>query len=341
MLVTVTGGTGYVGSHIVAALREQGHKVRLFVRRPQQVPRSLGPLGVTVDDLVVGDVLDEVAVGHALDDADAVVHAAAVFSLDPRRAAEVLRTNERATELVLGGAVKRGLDPVVHISSTVALTRFGGSGPDLPLGDVDMPYAWSKNASEQIARRLQDAGAPVVSIYPGGVLGPHDPYCGTNAEVLHWVLSRRVPVWPRGGVHYVDVRDVAAVVAAVLEGGRGPRRYVVPGHHMDGDLLFGTIAKLTGRRLPRVQPPARVVLRGARLVERLNRVLPERWHIPADAEAAELAVRDTRFDTTATTRDLGVAARPFEETLRDTILWLVDFGVLKPKYAGRLLNRGR
>ena len=57
------------------------------------------------------------------------------------------RTNERAAELVLTRAVERGLDPVVHVSSTVALTRRGGSGPDLPLGDVTMPYTASKIAS--------------------------------------------------------------------------------------------------------------------------------------------------------------------------------------------------
>jgi nucleoside-diphosphate-sugar epimerase len=61
-------------------------------------------------------------------------------------------------------------------------------GADLPLGDVELPYARSKIASEQVARRLQDAGAPVVTIYPGGVYGPHDPYRGEQSETLRWVL---------------------------------------------------------------------------------------------------------------------------------------------------------
>ena len=99
------------------------------------------------------------------DGCQAAVHAAAIFSLDPRRAEDMRRTNALATELVLGGAVSRGLDPVIHVSTTVALARYGGSGPDLPLGDIDLPYAQSKIASEKIARGLQAEGAPVAMIY--------------------------------------------------------------------------------------------------------------------------------------------------------------------------------
>jgi nucleoside-diphosphate-sugar epimerase len=127
------------------------------------VAASLDPLGVDVSDVVVGDVLDETVVASAVQGCDAVVHAAAVFSLDSRRAEEMRHTNVRATELVLGQAVARGLDPVVHVSTTVALTRYAGSGPDLPLGDIELPYAQSKIASEEVARRLQDRGDPVVT----------------------------------------------------------------------------------------------------------------------------------------------------------------------------------
>lgn len=339
MRVLVTGGTGFVGGHIVAALVAAGHDVRMLVRRVEQVPVTLAPLGVSVSDVVVGDVLDRAVVDRALDGCDAVVHAAAVFTFHPKRSDEVLRTNERATELVLGGAVERGLDPVVHVSSTVALVRYGGSGPDLPLGDLDLPYARSKIASEKIARRLQDEGASVVTVYPGGVLGPHDPYHGTTSEMMVWLAKGLLAVYPRGGTHYVDVRDVAAVVAAAMEPGKGGRRYVVPGTHVDGDVLFGSMHRLTGRRFPHVEPPRALIAATARFADRFNRVVPEGWHFPADVEAMEMIDRDTRFDTSLTTEELGVAARPFDDTVRDMLLSLVEAGTLKPRHAGRLVNR--
>jgi dihydroflavonol-4-reductase len=276
MKVLVTGGTGFVGSHAAAAIARGGHELRLLVRRPEQVAASLGPLGLEVTDIVVGDVLDEQRVSQAVEGCQAVVHAGAVCSVDPRRAEEMRRTNARATELVLGRAVDRGLDPVVYVSSTVALTRYGGSGPDLPLGDIELPYAQSKIASERVARRLQDVGAPVVTIYPGAVWGPHDPYRGDQSERLRWVLLGRFPLWPRGGMHVVDVRDVAAVIAAVLTAGGGPRRYIVPGHHVDGDQLFATLADVTGRRLPNLVMPGPVSGASTRVIDAVHRLLPER-----------------------------------------------------------------
>lgn len=337
MKVLVTGGTGFVGARITADLARAGHHVRLLARRPEQVPVSLAPHDVSVDDVVPGDVLDPAAVDAALDGCEAVVHAAAVFSLDARRAEELLTTNERAAELVLTSAVRRGLDPVLHISSTVALTRHGGSGPDLPLGDVPMPYARSKVAAELVARRLQDESAPVVTIYPGGVLGPHDPYRGDQSERLRWQLLGRMMVWPRGGLHVVDVRTVSEVVLAVLEPGREPRRYVVPGHHGTGRLIFSTLEEVTGRRLPHVEPPAWALRPAVRGLEVVQRRLPGRLHMPADLEGVEIAVRDTRVDDRPARIELGIEPPPFHETVRETVVWLVESGRMPAKYAGKAL----
>ena len=59
-------------------------------------------------------------------------------------------------------------------------------------------------------------------------------------------------------------------------------------------------------------------------------------HLPADVESVELAERDTRFDTSRTTEELGIPARPFEETARDTLLWLIGTGRLAGRYAGNV-----
>jgi nucleoside-diphosphate-sugar epimerase len=308
------------------------------VRRPGQVPVSLAPYDVDVDDVVVGDVLDEGAVRRALAGCDAVVHAAAVFALDAARRQEVERTNARAAELVLCRAVAEGLDPVVHVSSTVALTRFGGSGPELPLGDVTSAYSRSKVAAELVARRLQGEGAPVATVYPGGVYGPHDPYRGVNSELLRWILRGLFPMFPAGSTHAVDVRTVSATVLALLEPARGPRRYVVPGVALDAELMYGTLERVTGRRLPYVLVPRRLSVPLARVTSLVQRPLPGRLHYPADVEGAELAVRDTRFDDTPARRELGVEPVPFEDSLRDTTRWLVESGRLPARYAGRAVS---
>jgi nucleoside-diphosphate-sugar epimerase len=333
--VLVTGGTGFLGSHAVAAMAGAGHDLRLLVRRSEQVSASFGPLGVEVADIVVGDVLEERVVSQAIEDCEAVVHAAGIFSFDPRRAEDMRRTNARATELVLGGAVERGLDPVVHVSSTVALARYGGSGPDLPLGDIGLPYAQSKIASEKVARGLQEAGAPVTSIYPGAVYGPNDPYRGAQSEQLRWMLLGRFPTYPRGAQHVVDVRDVAALLVAVLQHG-GQHRYIVPGHHVDGSELYAAAAEAAGRRLPHIVLPGPVIAPSVRLLEAVQRRLPQRWHYPADQEGVEILRRDTRFDDSAARRELGIAPVPFRQTITDTVRWLVESGRLPARRAPRL-----
>lgn len=331
--VLLTGGTGYVGSHCAEALAGAGHEIRLLVRRPDQVPLTFDPHGWEPLDVVVGDVLDAEAVGRAIKGCDAVVHAAAVFSFDPRDTERLLNTNEQAARTVLTAAVEAGCDPVVHISSTVALTRRGGgTGPDLPLGDVDAPYSRSKIASERVARELQDGGAPVVTVYPGSVFGPHDPYVGEQQLVLSWVVRGRLPAWPTGSLHACDVRDVAAVVTAAMRPGRGPRRYVVPGHAMTGRTLYGAASAAIGRRrphLPMPTGPAAVIMR---MIDPVQRRLPARWRVPNDPEGIELSGCDTRFDTSAVTEELGVTPRPFAESIRDTVAWMVDAGHLKEKY---------
>jgi dihydroflavonol-4-reductase len=123
MRVLVTGGTGYVGSHTVAALVERGHQVRLLVRARQRVAAAVAPLGLLPADLdtIVGDVTDAAVVEQAVRGCQAVVHAGSVYSLDSRDAGRIRQVNVRGTDLVLGAAQRAGLDPIVYVSSIVAL----------------------------------------------------------------------------------------------------------------------------------------------------------------------------------------------------------------------------
>ena len=226
MRVLVTGGTGYVGSHTVAALVERGHQVRLLVRARQRVAPALAPLGLEAGDLdtIVGDVTDPAAVDQAVRGCGAVVHAGSVYSLDSRDAGRIRQVNVRGTDLVLGASHRARLDPIVYVSSTAALLQPNGQTltPDNPVGRPPGPYLGAKADAERVARRYQEAGAPVVTTYPGGCLGPHDPHLGAGLRQARNILKGRYPISPSGGISIVDVRDVAKVHAAVLAPGRGP-----------------------------------------------------------------------------------------------------------------------
>ncbi len=257
------------------ALIDARHAVRMMVRAPERIRPALTPLGVEAPDHVVGDVTDPAAVRRALDGCDAVLHSANVYSLHGR-VGEMAATNPRSTVLVLGTARELGLDPIVHVSSYVALLPPSGSGPlhaDSPLGQPAGPYARSKVASERIARRLQDEGAPVVIMRPGAVWGPHDPHLGESAQIARAVLRGQMPVSLPGPMAIVDVRDVAATHAAVMEAGRGPRRYLVVAEDVPFAQIIAAVRRATGRRIPAVPLPERPLRRA--LGRRTS--VPGRW----------------------------------------------------------------
>jgi nucleoside-diphosphate-sugar epimerase len=333
MRVLITGGTGFVGSHTAAAVVRAGHDPRLLVRRPERIPDALTPLGIDEPDTVIGDVLDSDSVQAAVEGCDAIISAAAAYSLDPKKARAVLATNARATEVVLSAAAGAGLDPIVHVSSYVALLPSDTVlGPDTPVGEGGPAYARSKAESELIARRHQAHGSPVVTTYPGAVVGPHDPYFGDSAFTLAMVLRNRTPFALAGGWPIADVRYVADAHAAILEPGRGPRRYLLGGHYTAWRELYASLRRLTGRRLPALPTPGFLARGSGRAMDGLQRMIPAR--LPFGHQGAWIITRGAHTDDAATNRELGVEPPPLDQTLTDTIRWMVQAGHLPPKLAG-------
>jgi dihydroflavonol-4-reductase len=337
LLVLVTGGTGYVGSHSVAALAKAGHRIRVLARSPERIPAALDPFGVSGVEKAIGDVTEPAAVERALEGCDAVLHAASVFSLDARKADEMNRVNVRGTEIVLGTAHRLGLDPIVYVSSELALLPPAGRKvltPDSPVNRPPWPYCRSKADSELVARKFQALGAPVVSVLPAGVWGPHDPHLGEGVTLAANVLRRRYPIVPPGGMHIVDVRDVAAVLAAVMEPGRGPRSYLVAGGYLTMPGIIRTLGDLSGRRIRFLTFPAWFLAAFGRTADIAQRRL--RTRLPWSGESIWILNCDARCDDSKTRDELQLQPRPLEETFADTVHWLVEGGHLTLREAGRL-----
>jgi dihydroflavonol-4-reductase len=337
MFLLVTGGTGYVGSHAVAALTKAGHRIRILARSPGRVTAALAPLGVSGVETSIGEVTDPVAVEGALDGCEAVLHAASVFSMDPRRADEMRTVNVRGTDVVLGTAHRLGLDPIVYVSSELALLP-AGEGEILtassPVKQPPWPYCRSKADAELVARRYQSEGAPVVSVMPAALWGPHDPHFGEGVTRAANVLKRRYPIVMRGGMHIADVRDVAALLAAAMITRQGPRSYMAAGEYISLPDLIRTLAELTGRRLPFVTMPAWFLAGFGRAADVVQRRVNAR--LPWDAEGIWVINCAARCDDSETRRELALEPRPLRDTLADTVRWLTEIGRLTPREAGRL-----
>src|SRR4051812_34339720 len=173
MRVMITGGTGFIGAHTVAALLAAGHQPTLLVRNADRVRRNVGALGVDTDSLrlVTGDMTDAASVKDAVNDVDAVIHAAAMVApLNRSHAQQTIDTNVAGTRNVIETPPAAGCAPVVHVSSVAAVfaPRHAVTHADLPpMVHADSPYTRSKALAEQLVRDHQAAGRPVTTLYPG------------------------------------------------------------------------------------------------------------------------------------------------------------------------------
>jgi nucleoside-diphosphate-sugar epimerase len=332
----ITGGTGFIGYHTTRALLAAGHEVRLLVRSEEKLRRLYGN---SVSDIVVGDVTDRAKVGRALAGCDGVVHTAAMVSIDKKDAQLVHDTNVGGTELVIGGAVDRSLDHIIHVSSVTALYN-----PDArflneysPPGTASNAYGKSKVESEIYVRALQDAGAPIHITYPASVIGPDDPALTEPHEGLISFLYEAAMVLPSGN-QWVDVRDIAQAHLRLLESDLPPGRYTLGGHFVTWGQLVDVLRAITGRRIRKIPLPGSMMLGAGRLVDWVSKLRGKSFEIPVTHEAMVYATNWIKMDNSKARAELGLEFRPLEESLGDAIRSLVANGHLDAAKAGKLCD---
>jgi nucleoside-diphosphate-sugar epimerase len=335
MRVLVTGGTGFVGSHTVVALVRGGHDVRLLARDTAKVERVFAQRGIRIDDVVPGDVTDPSVVAKALDDCEGVVHAAALVGLKRSDAEKVLATNQRAVELVVGGAAERDLRSIVYVSSLSALGRPGGDPitVDSPIGDAKSAYATSKARAEGYVRRLQDAGAPIRASYPPGVVGPDDPgMSGANHAIRAFLKDTMVVT--SSGFCVVDVRDLADIHARLVDPATPPGRYLVPGQFLSWPDAVAMMDRVTGRRVNRIHIPGPLLRLLGRVGDLIKLVYD--FDFPLTHESMAFASGWPGAEMSPKLAALAPSFRDLQQTYEDTVRWMYRAGHLTAEQAGRM-----
>ncbi len=314
----VTGGSGFVGSHVVRALAARGDDVRLLVRRGS----GLDHLADLEFERSSGDVMDRRAVTRAMDGVERVFHIAGSTSMHPRHREKVFDLNVKGTRIVLEESLAADVQRVVFTSSVAAI------GPAKPRGTADesqpfragalgITYANSKHEAEVEALRLTAHGLPVVIVNPSFVLGPEDPK-GTSMELVRRFLLGRIPAYVDGGLNIVDVRDVAAGHLLADEKGEPGERYILAARNFTFDRLFADMVRLSGREHAPVKLPGPPTLLAVELLVRAG--IP----IPIAPDEVRSANCWWTYRNTKARRELGFAPRPHEETLEDAIRWQME-----------------
>lgn len=328
MRVLVTGATGFVGGHTAAALVRAGHRPRLLVRDRERAAPIRDELGLTDDDLVVGEMTDPAALRDALDGCDGLVHAAAWTVL--KGGEQLVTTNRRGAQVVLRSAVQAGVKRIVHVSSVAALlpTHQKVLGPDAPLADPTSAYGRSKVAADRVARELQARGAPIVITYPSMVSGP--AIAGAIGESGRGVLDQiRSRIAPRAGRSWmIDGRDLGDVHAAIIGStAQVSERYVVAGNHVTMPQMTQLLRR-NGINLWVIPGPGQMWRNLGLFSDVVSAI--GRFHISFGYEPMAMVTRMPELDSSLAVRELGAHFRDPATTIADTLASFRALGLLPP-----------
>jgi nucleoside-diphosphate-sugar epimerase len=336
----VTGGAGFLGRHLVAALLERGRTVRILAR-----PTS-DTVGLEEAEIVQGDVTSREDLDRALDGVTHVFHCAAEVA-DARPAAIYDAVNHRAVAALLDLAHEHRVERLVHTSSYFAVGRTGEprSSPDQVADEywtqepsqIHGPNEHSKYDGEHALNQRVSMSEPVLALMPTMMYGPElrpvsrsDDLRPANRIVRMLAAHARgeyegIPgsgrqIWNL--VHVADVADghIRAMDAGGASGVWPPPgflhwHYFLGGENVTVNELFARFGRLAGTPAPRTIEWRSGLL--ARLVG--ARKPDERFAMDSHSWA---------YTSGFAAADLGYQGRPLDEGLPETVEWMRDNGLL-------------
>jgi dihydroflavonol-4-reductase len=299
MRALVTGGTGFVGSNLVAALLDRGIEVRVL-RRSTSPMAALEGLDC---ETRVGDVLDGVeALTAAMADCDWVFHTAAVSDYWRHRTqAKLYRTNVDGTRDMAEAARRAGIKRFVYTSSIAAL-GIPPRGRELVETDEfnirprRFPYGHSKHLAETVLRDAVAAGLPAVIVNPSVVIGPR------------------------------DVNRIASAMIVEAQRGRIGERYILGGENLLFGEAFAIANEVTGQRGPSIVLPRWTIPVAAASISLARAVVGPR--LPIGAHQMRLSAAEIFADSTKAREELRLPFTSFRTALRDAYHWYRDNGYL-------------
>ena len=324
----VTGGTGFVGAHVVRALLAKGRVVRCLARAGSRRDNLEGLEIETVS----GDLTDPASLARAMAGVTTVYHVAADYRLWTRDPQELYRANVGGTENVLAAAANAGVAKVVYTSSVAAL----GANDDGSPADETMPvergkiighYKKSKYDAQRVAETWAARGLPIVVVNPSTPIGEMDIKPTPTGQMIVDFLNRRLPAYVHTGLNLVDVRDVAAGHLAAAEKGKVGERYILGHRNMTLKEILDSLARLTGLPSPSLRLPHWIPLSVAAADTALSRLTGRAPRV--SLESVRMSTHRMFFDASKAVRELGLPQTPIEEPLRRAIDWFRAKGYVR------------
>ncbi len=325
----VTGASGFLGRHLHLAAMDDAsiEGVLALVRdRAEWDAMAWTHALAGVDPLVGGlEDVERWSADARVESVDVIVHLAALVDHSRANAGRVMRTNVDGTLAMVRLAARIGAR-MIFLSTSGTVGCFASPTAEADEGSPycvervkSWPYYASKIRAEQEAASLADSlGVELAILRPPVLLGPGD-HRGRSTSTVRRVLDRKVPVLFDGGMHFVDVRDVASAILTVARMHRPRAVYNLPGVSLPLADYFRSIAKIAAMDFRAPMVPSGALRAASRVNARLGRfgvsILP-------DPVLIEMASSYWGLRSRYAAADLGFISRPAAATLRETIDWL-------------------
>ncbi|MDQ3586157.1 MAG: NAD-dependent epimerase/dehydratase family protein [Acidobacteriota bacterium] len=318
----VTGGTGFLGAHLVRQLVAAGEmNLRVLAT---SAPAWLEEAGVEV---IVGSVTKAEDVQRAVENVAAIYHLAGRVSRKRDDAHQMYSLHVDGTRLLCEAASAAGVKTLVltSTSGTIAVTEAGDALPDEswppPLDIISRwPYYASKYYQERVAlEHFNGKNRRLVIVNPSLLLGPGDERLSATKVILDF-LARKIMAVPQGGLSFVDARDAATVLRAAMERGRHGERYLIGTVNWTFADFFARLERLTKVSAPRLSLPSRLAVNGAQAIHTLYR----HWKLAPPVQPTEIEMADYFWylDSSKAANELGFSPRDPQETLHETVTYV-------------------
>ena len=318
----ITGGTGFLGSHLVRQLSEDGARdIRVMAT---SIPDWLVDLGV---ETFAGSITSVEDTKRAVEGISEIYHLAGKVSREREDARSMYEIHVEGTRILCDAAKEAGVKTIVMASTsgTIAVTKDGDGVPDetytQPLEIIARwPYYASKAYQEMAAlERFSGKGLRLVIMNPSLLLGPGDDRLSSTKLILDF-MARKIGAVPTGGVSFVDARDAARSFRVAMKKGRHGERYLLGAANWTFSKFFGRLERLTKVSAPKLAIPSRLAITGAHLVDSFFK----QWDLasPVEPGAIEMAQYFWYLNCSKAARELGFKPRDPGETLHDTVVYL-------------------
>ena len=328
--ILVTGGAGFIGSHVVRILLERYNVPVRVMHLPHDNMINLAGLDV---ELVSGDITSSEDVSAAVAGCDVVFHLAAVYALWLPDMTLMDRVNIGGTRLLFDECVTQGVKRVIYTSS---FARFAGQGLDATCDETSpfklgcSYYSRTKYESHQIAELYAKNGLDVVIVNPACPLGPGDYGPTPTGRVIADAFNLPVTMGVHTVSNYIDVRDCAMGHVLALEKGRTGESYILGDKNASHPDLMRSLQKVVGLKRPLITVSPNTLYPVAYLTQAVAKYVTRKAPFMTPVEL-EISNAGLIADPSKAKNELGLPSRPIEETLRDAVSWFVQNGYITNK----------